>query len=216
MIIQLFQVDETSSVASTGSVLLVFSTSTVTSREVEEPQNTFRPKDELLEFEDENGIGHTEISTAIEESILTHTRLNNSDERIKDKEDQLTEEVTSTVATTAKSAKIYGQTTWSQDCSDGLNVSRCFSDNTTSTSMDVVLIGSISGGIFLVLVIVISILSVCLCKRSHNRKNVYATMEEEQPKDFTKVGPPVILQDEVFEAGRSRLYTRNTDKVTEL
>lgn len=108
------------------------------------------------------------------------------------------------------------ESTTSQNCADSLNSTRCPSDTPSNPSIDIVLVGCISGGIFLILVIVISVLSVCLCKRSHNRKNVYATMEEEQPRDFTKVGPPVILQDEVFEAGGSRLYTRQTDKVTEL
>jgi hypothetical protein len=178
-----------------------FSFSTVSSQDVkEESQIIFRPEDGPLVLRDE-----IEVTTAT-------IKLNKSDEITVDSQ---SEEIT-IESTTTKAAKVYTQTTWSQDCSDGLNISRCFPDSSSNASLDVVLIGSISGGIFLVLVIVISILSICLCKRSHNRKNVYATMEEEQPKDFTKVGPPVILQDEVFEAGRSRLYTRNTDKVTEL
>ena len=84
-------------------------------------------------------------------------------------------------------------------------------------SVDVVMIASVTVAIIVIIVIVSVVLSVWLCKKSHHRKNVYATMEEEQPKDFTKAGPPVILQDELSESiNKPRLYLRNSDKVTEL
>jgi len=92
-----------------------------------------------------------------------------------------------------------------------------WSCNEEGSSVDVVMIASVTVAIVVIIVIVSVVLSIWLCKKSHHRKNVYATMEEEQPKDFTKAGPPVILQDELSESiNKPRLYLRNSDKVTEL
>ncbi len=83
--------------------------------------------------------------------------------------------------------------------------------------MDVVLIASVTVGIVACLIVAAVTVTVLLCRKSHHRKNVYATMEEEQPKDFTKAGPPVILQDELTHSGnQQRYHFRNSDKVTEL
>ncbi len=97
------------------------------------------------------------------------------------------------------------------------NVSEEGLDCNEENSVDVVMIASVTVAIIIIIAITSVAVSVWLCKKSHHRKNVYATMEEEQPKDFTKAGPPVILQDELSESiNKPRLYLRNSDKVTEL
>ena len=102
----------------------------------------------------------------------------------------------------------------SRACSNGSEEETA--DCAEESGLDVVLIASVTVGIVVCLAIIGVTLSVWLCKKSHHRKNVYATMEEEQPKDFTKAGPPVILQDELCETNKPRIYQRNSDKVTEL
>jgi hypothetical protein len=105
--------------------------------------------------------------------------------------------------------------TLSSTCSNSSSPS-CNTESNGS-SLDVVLIAGVTVAIVVCLAILATTLSVWLCKKSHHRKNVYATMEEEQPKDFTKAGPPVILQDELTDSvNKPRLYLRHSDKVTEL
>jgi len=105
--------------------------------------------------------------------------------------------------------------TLSSTCSNSSSLS-CNTESNGS-SLDVVLIAGVTVAIVVCLAILATTLSVWLCKKSHHRKNVYATMEEEQPKDFTKAGPPVILQDELTDSvNKPRLYLRHSDKVTEL
>ena len=115
-------------------------------------------------------------------------------------------------ATSDEIGKCFNSSDASADCNVDNN-------NNNDDGLDVVLIAGVTVGAFVCVVIIAVTITVWFCRKSHHRKNVYATMEEEQPKEFTKAGPPVILQDELVNPGTtcgSRYHFRNSDKVTEL
>jgi hypothetical protein len=101
-------------------------------------------------------------------------------------------------------------------CSD-VTKSGSHCDHPDRQTPGVALIAGLTVGILVCLALLAACLSVWLCRKSQNRKLVYATMDGGQPRDFTKSGPPVILQDEFADVlYKHRHNPRPSDKVTEL
>lgn len=102
----------------------------------------------------------------------------------------------------------------------GLEVFKDMSSNTSSSGnliqeWKVAIISSIV--VLLTVLVLAVIITLCVCRNTIHRKNVYTTMETQPPQFFTQPGPPVILQHEIEAVQNPRAaFAASSQKITEL
>jgi hypothetical protein len=109
-------------------------------------------------------ISTTTISSTTTTTTITTTLLNEEDEEVVENEAVLDEQdVSGPCSGAAKSGS---------DC-----------DAQEQEGPDVVLIAGVTVGVLLCLAVAAAAVSLWLCRKSQNRKHVYATMDEDQPRN---------------------------------